>query len=107
MVEETQGGAFEKQVAVVDSMEGPEYDAIGPIVFSGNSKRYAYTAKRLESGKRAVVVIIDGPRGEWLRRRGEKVTFSPNGKHVAFQAGKGTKSGLVVVDGQIIATTAA
>ena len=81
----------------MDGQPGPEYDVIGEgPVFSANSKRVAYVARK---GKTQLVVVDGQPGPEYDGFGTGSLVFSADGKHVAYVAGKGQKQ-LVVVDGQ-------
>ena len=76
---------------VVDGQPGPEYDEVTPIApgswysfFSADGSRIAYLARRGEKWR----AVIDGREGpEFDRFEGFlPLTFSPDGKHVAYIA---------------------
>ncbi len=94
--------------AIVDGQPGPEYDEVQPIApaawysfFSADGSRIVYLARR--GGKwRAVIDGREGP--EFDRFEGSlPLTFSPDGKHVAYiaQWGHGPRWRYrVIIDGQ-------
>jgi WD40 repeat protein len=76
-------------------MEGPEYDGIGKgsPIFSQDSKRVAYSAKKGDKW----LVVVGGQAGpEYDSIAG--LIFSPDGNRVAYGANRSDKC-LVVVDG--------
>ena len=78
---------------MVDGKESGQYDRIGTLLFSPDSKRVAYEA---EDGR--VFLVVDGRVGtEYDGVHG--VVFSPDSNRVAYAAGRSGKL-LVVVDGQ-------
>lgn len=85
----------QKWFAVVDGKDGPKQDidqvnktrSWGPIVFSRDSKRYAYAAVRR--------IVIDGEYGPEFDAVNTPV-FSPDGADVAYQGFKKGKPHLVV-----------
>jgi hypothetical protein len=76
-------------------VEGREYDGIGKdtVVFSPDSKRVAYAARRGSMW----VVVVDGVEGKAYYGIATPV-FSPDSRRVAYEARRGDKQ-LVVVDG--------
>jgi hypothetical protein len=87
----------EKNLVVVDGVEGKEYDGIsgGALVFSPNSKRVAYRAKRGDKS----FFVVDGVEGkEYDDVADFSLVFSPDSKRVAYVAKRGEKN-LAVVDG--------
>jgi len=85
---------------VTDGTDGPEHDRIGQgsVVFSPDSKRLAYIARR---GRDPFVqfVVVDGVPGKpYDGIVGSGLAFSPDSKHVVYGTGRGGK-GFVVVDG--------
>jgi WD40 repeat protein len=68
----------DRMVAVIDGLEGKQYDEIFSIVFSPDSNRLAYLAK---SGNKTAVVV-DGE--EKLYDDASGLTFSPDSKHLAY-----------------------
>ncbi|MCX7778531.1 MAG: hypothetical protein N2381_10850, partial [Armatimonadetes bacterium] len=83
------------QFVVVDGVEGKEYDGIvkGTLIFSPDSKRFAYGARR--GGKE--FVVVDGDEGKEYDGIGTLI-FSPDSKRFAYVAVRGEKQ-FVVVDG--------
>ena len=85
---------------VTDGIDGPEHDRIGQdsVVFSPDSRRLAYIARR---GRDSFVqfVVVDGVPGKpYDGIIGSGLAFSPDSKHVVYGTGRGGK-GFVVVDG--------
>jgi Tol biopolymer transport system component len=92
----------EKCFVVIDGQAGPEYDGIGivwdELVFSPDSKRLAYGAKKGEKW----VVVIDGqesPVYDNIDTDWGMPLFSPDSKRVGYVAKKSRKQ-FVVIDGQ-------
>jgi WD40 repeat protein len=93
--------------AVVDGVEGPEYEGLSRPVFSPDGRRVAYEA--LRGGKFAVgaakvgntrqMVVIDGVEGPPYEGVGSPV-FSPDSRHIAYWAhtASGEKRSHVVLD---------
>ena len=71
-----------KFLAVVDGLEGKEYDGVREFVFSPDSSRVAYVAKEGEHE----FLVLDGQEGE---RHPEiwNLCFSPDSKRVAYVVG--------------------
>jgi Tol biopolymer transport system component len=88
-----------KQAMVLDGVVGPEFDEIDKrtVVFSPDSKRLAYIAKK----KKKSIVVVDGAAGkEYDNIVGfPLILFSPDSKRFAYIAEQG-KNRLVVVDGE-------
>jgi hypothetical protein len=78
----------------VDGVEGKEYDGVGGVVFSPDSQRVAYMARRGDK----VLVVMDGVEGKEYDAIGVYPVFSPDSKRVAYEAKRGGKQ-LVAVDG--------
>jgi len=79
-------------VAVVDGVEGPEFDEYGfDIVFSPDSQRVAYVAKRGEKD----VAVLDGDESAEHEFVGSYV-FSPDSKRVAYEVQDGEKCHAVI-----------
>jgi Tol biopolymer transport system component len=75
----------EKELAVVDGVEGKEYDNISDhckMVFSPDGKRFAYVATR---GKK-VLVVADGKEGKEYDHIDWSPIFSPDSRHLAYIA---------------------
>lgn len=97
-----------EMAVVVDGVEGKQYDAVADrlacprysyvcspgIVFSPDSKRMAYAAKR--AGKS--FVVINGVEGKEYDDISEAIVFSPASKRVAYVAWR-EKQCFVVLDG--------
>jgi len=88
-----------KHCVVVDGVKGKEYDGVnvGTLAFSPDSRRFAYAATHsgIRGGKTfAVVDGVEGKEYDWV---GAPV-FSPDSKHVAYEAQRDGKL-VVVVDG--------
>jgi len=93
----------EKWFVVVDGQEGKQYDVVGSIAFSPDSKHFAYTAKvYTDGGSGKWFVVVDGQEGKQYDSVGYP-TFSPDSKHVAYTANLGDSvfggKCFVVVDG--------
>jgi hypothetical protein len=85
-----------KWMVVLDGQPGPEYDEVGKLVFSPDSKRLAYVAARGNMW----LVVVDGQSGpEYDGILQDNLIFSSDGKRLAYAVQKGNKR-LVVVDGQ-------
>ncbi len=86
----------EKQLVVVDGVEGMKYDGIGynSLVFSADGNRVAYLAKRRSKW----VVVVDGVVKDNEYDEMSLPVFSPDGERVAHNAKRGSKL-FVVVDG--------
>ncbi len=84
-------------VAVIDGRaESVEYDDIGPIIFSPDSKRIAYPAKRDSKW----VMVVDGQEGpEYDTISLSPEVFSLDSKRLVYGARKGDKW-FVVLDGK-------
>lgn len=80
----------------LDGVTGPEYEQIGPLAFSPDSRRVAYAGR--SRGKTRV--IVDGRPGAPYDRI-EELAFSPDSGHLCFSAKKGPKE-VLVVDGKEI-----
>jgi len=80
----------QKQMVVVDSQEGTEYDGIlGAIAFSPNGQRVAFSAMR---GKKKLVVVDGRESPPEYDEIGEgSLVFSPDGKRIAYTAARGNK----------------
>jgi Tol biopolymer transport system component len=75
----------EKELAVVDGVDGKEYDNISDhrnMLFSPDGKRFAYVAKR---GKKTLVVA-DGKEGKEYDHINWSPIFSPDSKRLAYIA---------------------
>lgn len=90
-----------KELAVVDGVEGKEYDKVAEkreMYFSPDGKRLAYVAKR---GKNSLVVVdgVEGKEYYFIYDLFNPV-FSPDSKHLAYVAGTGPNSKwFAVLDG--------
>jgi Tol biopolymer transport system component len=95
-------------LVVIDGEEGPPYDAIEReetpnnnartrIVWSADSTRLAYVATR---GQKAVVVVNGREEVVYSEILKGSLTFSPDGKRMAFMAAKGYHRWVAVVDGR-------
>ncbi|MEX2215238.1 MAG: hypothetical protein WD768_13985 [Phycisphaeraceae bacterium] len=83
--------------AVLDGVEGKPYRRIGGLVFSPDSSRLSYIAKRSD-GK--VLVVVDEKESEDFDALGRgPATFSPDGKRLAF-AGLREGKWRVLIDGE-------
>lgn len=80
---------------VTDGQDGEQYDSVGVLVFSPDSRRIAYGARN----QNKAVVIVDGKPGKQYDHiwRGD-IIFSPDSKRVMYVAIEGDKR-IVVVDG--------
>ena len=93
-----------KRIAVIDGNKGKPYDDIEGIVFSPKSKRVAYLAQIIYGEDDHLhPIVIDGkagPRYNGIVKGKSFVTFSYDGKHIAY-AGIGVNHGKwhLVVDG--------
>ncbi len=89
-----------KWKVVLDGEPGPEFVNILFPTFSPDSRRFAYAAGKLGQGFQ---VILDGKEyGEGnVSREGPGLTFSADGRHLAWLATSGKKYRMVV-DGQIV-----
>jgi Tol biopolymer transport system component len=75
----------EKELAVVDGVEGKEYDNISDhckMLFSPDGRRFAYVAKR---GKK-MLVVADGKEGKEYDHIDWSPIFSPDSKRLAYIA---------------------
>jgi Tol biopolymer transport system component len=70
-----------KSAVVVDGVEGKEYDEIGRFIFSSDSKRVAYAAKR--NGK-WLIVVDEVESSEYDGIMTGTPIFSPDSKRVAY-----------------------
>jgi len=93
-----------KWVVLLDGKAGKEYDGLyhpicgSDFVFSPDGKRFAHSAWRGEEVTHGKwVVVVDGVEGKEYDTARD-VVFSPDSKHVAYQAIRNHKC-LVVVDG--------
>lgn len=88
-------GLFKRKFCIViDGKEGKQYDAIGQITFSPDSKHTAY---RAINGKRQLLILDDE---EVIEYSGiGSPIFSPDGKHLAYCAEDGDKW-FVIIDGK-------
>lgn len=90
-----------KELAVVDGVEGKEYDKVAEkkeMYFSPDGRRLAYVAKRGQNG----LVVVDGVEGKEYAFIYDlfNPVFSPDSKHVAYIAGTGPNSKwFAVLDG--------
>lgn len=80
-------------LAVIDDVDGKEYDVIAWLTFSPDGKHAAYGAN--DHGKQ-VVVLDDNPGRRY--KSVESIMFSPGSKHLAYIAGRGRKQSVVVDD---------
>ena len=81
----------------MDGEEGKEYDGVLDLVFSPDSKRFAYVVA-VRGGK--MFAVVDGVEGKEYDGIGiGSPTFSPDSERVAYLAVRGGK-GFVVVDGE-------
>jgi len=93
----------EKWFVVVDGQAGPEFDAVGTVVFNGNAEHFAYPAWL----GRNVLAVLDHCPSEPHRvddtTRVDSVAFTPDGKRFGYTVlgfrGGGSTSGYAVVDG--------
>jgi Tol biopolymer transport system component len=76
---------------VVNNNEGMGYDGIAPnVVFSADAKRMAYPASR----QRKQFVVLDGIEGnDFAGLVPQNLVFSGDGKHLAYEAIRGTEPG--------------
>jgi hypothetical protein len=90
-----------KSSAVIDGSREKEYDYIQKIMFSSDSKRYAYVAQKDKKN----LVIVDGVENksydmplivDW----DHPVIFSSDSQHYAYIVRTGQKSWAVVTDGK-------
>jgi hypothetical protein len=87
----------DKLVAVVDRVEGPEYDDIyNNIVLSSDGERFTYLAKK---GDQMVAVIDGREEGSYEGFSGDPI-ISSGGQHVLYTISKDNIN-YVVVDGKI------
>jgi len=88
----------DKQLVVVDQVEGKEYDGIlkGTPLFSPDSKHVAYAAKH---GGKWFVVVDGEEKKEYDGIAESSLIFSPDSKHLAYAVMSGGKW-FVVVDGE-------
>jgi len=84
-----------KDVLVVDAVEDKRYEGFSQPIFSPDSRRLAYAARRGEKW-RAVIGGVEGP-GYGSFALGS--LFSPDSRHVAFLAQRDDKKYVIVVDG--------
>jgi Tol biopolymer transport system component len=86
-----------ERFAVIDGKEGKVYRSLEqPIVFSPDSKHFAYTAETFEKKWTAV---IDGTEGRHFEAQHiSEPTFSPDSKRLAYTVNVGFGGGFVVVD---------
>lgn len=69
----------EREIAVIDGKESPEYEAIYSIEFSPDGSRIAYVASK--AGKQ--FVVVDGKPWAKYDEVHDPLTFSPDGKRLA------------------------
>ncbi|HWE03138.1 MAG TPA: hypothetical protein VG326_12080 [Tepidisphaeraceae bacterium] len=79
---------------VVDGVPGAKFDFIDAPLFSPDSKRIAYVARRAKQQ----FVVVDGQEQKAYEAVG-RLTFSPNSKHLSYEAIANGKC-LLVLDGQ-------
>lgn len=87
----------EKRVAVIDGVEGKEYDRIEQpgIRFSPDNSRTAYAAE--SAGEK--LVVVDGQEGPCFKRWGKTpLSFIPNSARPIYSYKKGERD-VVVIDG--------
>jgi hypothetical protein len=77
----------EKGVAMVeDDRPGPRFKSLGPPTFSADSRHLTYTG---ETFSKSVAIVVDGEIvGEWPGSMRGRLTFSPDGNHVATTIGR-------------------
>ena len=90
----------DKMLVVIDGVEGKEYDHVERLHFSADGSRVGYIAE-LPDGR---VAVIDGVAAKRYIGGVRDLVFSPDGKHAAFVAGRGTPlnnhiDDVVVIDG--------
>ena len=82
---------------VVDGKEGKQYDTIGcgPLVFSPDGRRFAYTAGAGGKG----FVVVDGKEGKPYNDFGVGPIFSPDSRRIAYSS-RADNKWFVVADGK-------
>jgi len=88
-------------VVVAGNVKGSPYEWLHGLVFSPNSKRYAYAAHKVGGGEDRWVVVVDNEvvgKGEYKGIALPGPIFSPDSKRVAYVATRGKKE-VVVIDG--------
>jgi hypothetical protein len=82
-----EGGPGWKDRVVVDGVEGKEYDGAPSesITFSPDSKRVAYIARLGDKH----VAVVDGIEGKEYENIAPFLAFSPNSRHVVYEAARG------------------
>jgi hypothetical protein len=81
---------------VIDGKEGPEYADVTPPVFSSDSSRVAFLAKKGQMW----TSVLDGHEGRRLYPGAATPTFSPGGGRLAFAARDEAGQQFVVLDGE-------
>jgi Tol biopolymer transport system component len=96
-----------KCLVVVDGQPGAEYDYIGSLIFSPDSKHFAYVAFISGGGligtwpnptKDTRVVVVDGHEDKAYAQIGESIAFSPDGKRLE----DGDQNGPKVADQKLV-----
>jgi hypothetical protein len=96
-VREVGSGLLIRRYPLVTSLLDPDWFGVGMPVFSPDSKRVAYAAKR---GAKDFVIVLDGRIQEWPHAEHVLTgpVFSPDSEHLAYLAQDGGLN-MVVVDG--------
>ncbi|MBI4709543.1 MAG: hypothetical protein HY759_00255 [Nitrospirae bacterium] len=86
----------DKEFAVINGKKVKQYNAVGSLVFSPDSKRTAYAAK--SEGK--WFVVIDGKESSrYDDIKAQNFNFDSGSKHIVYTAQSG-KKWLLVTDGK-------
>jgi Tol biopolymer transport system component len=88
----------EKKFIVCDGRKGKTYDAIGPLIFSADGRRLAYSAQDDDGRWRVVCDDAEGKPYEGIGKG--SLAFSADGKHVAYSAKLGQNKWALVMDGK-------
>jgi hypothetical protein len=90
---------------VIDGVPGKSYEGIESAQFNVDGTRNAYIGQaRSPTGRDFSAAVIDGVEGKPYRGGVHDLSFSPDGKHVAFIGGRGSEindhlDDVLVVDG--------
>lgn len=81
---------------ILDGVAGPDYELIGHLTFSGDSRRFAYAAQK--EGKRFIVLDgVPGPPFEDVFISG----FSPDHRHLVYYSTEKKKRGCSSTVGRV------
>lgn len=82
---------------VVNGQISTEYDQVGFYLFSPDSSRFAFSAKKGEQE----FLVLDGKNETFYAYLGSRAVFSPDSKHIVYTASSGGKD-VVILDNGLV-----